>query len=243
MKRFILLFFLFAASFAAAQTTQPFLVYSNLDQQLFTTCGNCGNTGGAGTLASYQQSIVSSITLDGRSSEFYLDAPYGSYANAYWYLKHWDAPSKVPQLLRYSFSLYIPKAYQYSMHAIEFATGMRWSDAYMYRFAWQMNFGGMKWRIYDPYLGKWVDTGIALSGIKFGAWNTITVDGAANMSAKTTKNLAVTVNGVRKTTLVTTHAKKESSTRKYIVNAFQLDSNRTGDSYAVYVDKMNVALY
>lgn len=243
MKRVALLLVIFAASFAAAQSAQPFLAYSNLDQQLFTTCGSCGNSGGSGTTASYLQSVVSSITLDGRSSEFYLDAPYGSYANAYWYLKHWDAPSKVPQLIRYSFSLYIPSSYKYAMHAIEFATGMRWSDAYMYRFAWQMNFGSNTWRVYDPYLGKWVNTGIALAGIKFGAWNTIVVDGAPNISSRTTKNLAVTVNGTRYTTLTTTHAKKESSTRKYIVNAFQLDSDKTGDSYSVYVDQMNVALY
>lgn len=243
MKYIALLLVILAVTFVAAQTTQPFLAYSNLDQQLFTTCGSCGNSGGSGTVAEYQQSIVSSITQDGRSSEFYLNAPYGSYANGYWYMKHWDAPSKVPTLIRYSFSLYIPKDYQSAMHAIEFATGMRWSDAYMYRFAWQMNFGSMKWRVYDPYLGKWVDTGIALSGIKFGAWNTVVVDGAPNMSSRTTKNLAVTVNGTRKTTLVTTHAKKESSTRKYIVNAFQLDSDKQGDSYSVYVDKMYVALY
>jgi hypothetical protein len=242
MKRFALLWVVFAASFAAAQS-QPFLVYSNIDQQLFTTCGSCGNSGGAGTLAQYLQSIVSSITLDGRASEFYLDAPYGTYANAYWYIKHWDAPSKVPQAIQYSFSLYIPSNYSSSMQAIEFATGMRWSDGYMYRFAWQMNFGGMKWRVYDPYLKRWVDTGIALSGVKFGAWNTIVVEGAPNVSGKTTRNLAVTLNGVRKTTLVTTHAKKETSTRRYFVNAFQLDSNKYGNSYSVYVDKMNVALY
>lgn len=244
MKYFSLLFVFLAASFVTAQTpAQPFLVYNNLDQKLFSTCGSCGNTGGAGTLAQYQQSIVSSITLDGRASEFYLDAPSGSYANAYWYLKNWDVPSKVPSLIRYSFSLYIPNNYAYAMHAIEFATGMRWTDSYMYRFAWQMNFGSKKWRVYDPYLGSWIDTGIYLSGIKFGAWNTITVEGAPNTNSKATKNLAVTVNGVRNITPVTTRARKESSNRRYFVNAFQLDSDRQGDPYAVYVDKMKVEMF
>lgn len=242
MKYFTLLLVILAATFGAAQTT-AFSTYSNLDQTLFTTCGSCGNSGGSGTLAEYQQSIVSSTTLDGRASEFYLDAPSGSYANAYWYHKTWDAPSKLPSNIRYSFSLYIPSDYKSAARAIEFATGIRWTDAYMYRFAWQMNFASGKWRVYDPYLGKWVDTGIYVSGIKFGAWNTITVEGAPNTSAKTTKNLAITVNGTRYTTQVVTHAKKNSSTRRYLVYAFQLDSNKYGDPYAVYVDKMNVALF
>jgi len=242
MKKFVLSLFILAASFAAAQTT-PFLVNSNLDQKLMTTCGSCGNSGGSGTLAQYQQSIVSSITLDGRDSEFYLDAPSGSYADAYWYNKTWDVPSKVPTKIVYSFSLYIPSNFTNSMHAIEFATGMRWTDSYMYRFAWQMNFGSKMWRVYDPYLKRWVDTGIAVSGIKFGSWNTIVVEGAPNTSSKSTRNLALTVNGVRKTTLVTTRAKKETSTRRYFVNAFQLDSNKQGNAYSVYVDKMTVALY
>jgi hypothetical protein len=214
-----------------------------MDEKLFSTCGSCGNNPGSATLAEYQQSIVSSTTLDGRASEFYLHAPYGSYANGYWYNKNWDVPSKVPSLIRYSFSLYIPSDYASAMHAIEFATGMRWTDSYMYRFAWQMNFVSKNWRVYDPYLGRWVDTGIYLSGIKFGAWNTIVVEGAPNVNGKSTKNLAVTVNGVRRTTLVTTHARKESSNRRYFVNAFQLDSDKQGDSYAVYVDKMNIALF
>lgn len=242
MKRLLIAFVVLAGTFAAAQTT-PFLTYSNIDQKLFTTCGSCGNTGGSGTLASYQQSIVSSYTLDGRASEFYLDAPYGSYANAYWYLKNWDVPSKVPSNIRYSFSLYIPADSQSAMHAIEFASGMRWTDSYMYRFAWQANFGSGKWRVYDPYLSKWVDTGIALTGIKFGAWNMIVVEGAPNTTSKSTKNLAITVNGVRKTTTVTTRARKESSSRRYLVNAFQLDSNKTGLSYSVYVDKMTLQLF
>lgn len=244
MKRFAIAFALLAASFAAAQTTtQPFLAYSNLDQKLFTTCGACGNSGGSGTLASYQQSIVSSITLDGRDSEFYIDAPYGTYANAYWYLKNMDVPTKVPTNIRYSFALYIPAQFQTAMHAIEFASGMRWTDSYMYRFAWQANFGSGKWRVYDPYLAQWVDTGLPLTGIKFGAWNTIVVEGAPNISSKSTKNLAITVNGVRKTTTTITHARKESSNRPYLVNAFQLDSNKTGQAYSVYVDKMNLQLY
>jgi hypothetical protein len=129
------------------------------------------------------------------------------------------------------------------MHAIEFATGMRWTDSYMYRFAWQMNFGSKLWRVYDPYLHMWVSTKIPLTGIKFGSWNTIVVEGAPNISSRTTKNLAVTVNGVRYTTTTTTHAKKESSNKPYFVNAFQLDSDKNGDAYAVYVDKMNAALY
>lgn len=244
MKYFALLSVILIAGFAAAQTnTQPFLVYSNMDQKLFSTCGSCGNSGGSGTRASYQQSIVSSTTLDGRASEFYIDAPSGSYANAYWYFKNWDAPSKLPQLIRYSFSLYIPSNYTNAMHAIEFATGMRWSDSYMYRFAWQMNFGSGQWRVYDPYLKNWVNAKIPLTGIKFGAWNTIVVEGAPNITAKATRNLAITVNGVRKTTTVFTHARKDTSSRKYIVNAFQLDSDKNGDAYAVFVDKMNVAVY
>lgn len=243
MKSVALFLAIIASTFAAAQTTAPFLTLTNIDEKLFTTCGSCGNSGGSGTLANYQQSIVSSYTVDGRSSEFYLDAASGSYANAYWYLKNWDAPSKVPTNIRYSFSLYIPADKSSAMHAIEFATGMRWTDSYMYRFAWQMNFGSMKWRIYDPYLGKWVETGINLTGVKFGSWNTIVVEGAPNLSTKGTRNLAVTINGVRKATSVTTRARKESSTRRYLVNAFQLDSNKLGDAYQVYVDKMNVQLF
>lgn len=242
MRHLVLAVIILVAICAAAQTS-PFAVYTNIDEKLFTTCGSCGNSGGTGSLANYQQSIVSSITQDGRASEFYLDAPSGSYANAYWYRKTLDTPSKLPTQIRYSFSLYIPSDHVSAMHAIEFATGMRWTDSYMYRFAWQMNFGSMKWRIYDPYLKRWVDTGLALTGIKFGSWNTIVVEGAPNISGKATKNLALTVNGVRKTTMVVTHARKETSSRKYFVNAFQLDSNKTGEAYSVYVDKMKVELF
>jgi hypothetical protein len=106
-----------------------------------------------------------------------------------------------------------------------------------------MNFGSKTWRVYDPYLKSWVSTKIALSGIKYGAWNTIVVEGAPSTSNKGTRNLAVIVNGVRKTTSVVTRARKESSSRKYIVNAFQLDSDKEGHSYSVFVDKMKVEVF
>lgn len=243
MKYFACLIVFLTATFASAQSSQPFLSYSNIDEHLFSTCGSCGNSSGNATTADYQQSIVSSTTLDGRGSEFYLHSPAGKFSNAYWYNKWNGAPSKVPQLIRYSFSLYIPSNYSSAMHAIEFATGMRWKDAYMYRFAWQMNFGSKMWRVYDPYLKKWVETGIALQGVKFGSWNTIMVEGAPNTSSRTTKNLAVTINGVRYTTKTVTHARKESSSKPYFVNAFQLDSDKQGDAYGVFVDKMTAQLY
>lgn len=243
MKYFACLIVFLAATFASAQSSKPFLSYSNLDEKTFSTCGSCGNSSGNAVKADYQQSIISSTTLDGRGSEFYLDSPAGQYANAYWYNKWNGVPSKVPQLIRYSFSMFIPANYSTRMHAIEFATGMRWTDAYMYRFAWQMNFGSNKWRVYDPYLKKWVETGIVLKGIKFGSWNTIVVEGAPNTSSRTTKNLAVTINGVRYTTKTVTHARKESSSKAYFVNAFQLDSNKQGDAYGVFVDKMKAELF
>ena len=236
-------FFVSAQAQGASPFDRPFMVLSNLDQQYFKTCGSCGNSRGNGVRADYQQQMVTSPSLDGNSTEFSIASPSGAHGNAYWYIKRKGEPGQLPQKIVYEFSFYVPVEDAGKQQAIEFATGMRWTDGYMYRFAWQMNFRERTWRVYDPTLHRWVETGLSFPGLKYGQWNTVMTEGRPDVALKRSVGLALTFNGVRETTSVTTGARREPSNEPYLVNAFQLDSNKNGEMYRVYVDLMRLSLY
>src|SRR4051794_18610931 len=77
----VLLFLIFGSSLVKAQTRTP----SQEEKLTWKNCGtNCGASAGSGADAYGTQTLVSSINLDGVSSQFALD-PKDPYGNFYWY--------------------------------------------------------------------------------------------------------------------------------------------------------------
>ena len=202
------------------------------------TCGNCGNSGGTGTQASYTMTRgITSPTVDGTSTsaEFWVGGST-AYVNAYWYLKN-TAPSAPVSKLVYDFWLYVPAQYVNAPQAIEFECQQTVNE-YTYNFAWQADYPTHTWRTFDYVNRVWVATNLAFPGFTGDTWHHIVAEYHAN--GTTTVHDALTVDGVRMPVGVVHNAKPVTQTWNSFTNAFQLDLNKYATNYKVYVDKMQV---
>lgn len=201
------------------------------------TCGACGNTGGGGALATYSMVRgIGSPSLSGSSAEFNLGGNY-RYANAYWYYRH-TAPSQGMQLLRYEFDLYVPAGSENAPQAIEFECQQR-LNGFIYNFAWQADYAGNQWRVFNYTAKQWENAGIPLQRFSPGTWHHIVAEYHNNPTTHTTYHDALTIDGVRHP-LSITHAATPTSAGNEFTNAFQLDLNGTPTPYQVFVDNMKV---
>jgi hypothetical protein len=230
-----------AATVGTIQTPSgPETVFSNVDDaDGWHTCGNCGNTGARGGAALYTLTqAMSSPSEDGSSAEFAL-SPNAAYENGYWYIKH-QLPSGEIKKLTYEFDLYVPSGSASAPQAIEFECQQK-LNGWIYNFAWQANYVGGTWRIFDYVKRRWDDTGLRLTEFTPGQWHHLVAEYHANASAKKVFHDVLTVDGHRHQIGRVHDAKDDgSSGSDYFSNAFQLDSNNRGEAYNVFVDKMKV---
>ncbi len=223
---------------STSTTATDLTVFNRIEERTsWQTCGNCGNTGASGATASYNLTRgISSPSKDGSSSQFWIGGNY-PYKNAYWYIQQ-TAPTKAVSYLRYEFYLYVPKAYATAPQAIEFECQQK-VGGYVYNFAWQANYAGKSWRIFDFINRKWVSSGLGFSGFTPNTWHHVVAE--FHTTGAYTVHDALTIDGVRKTVGKKFPA-KSATTGRYFTNAFQLDLNGTATDYKVYVDGMTVSL-
>ncbi len=201
------------------------------------TCGACGNTGGTGLLATYSMTRgITSPTTDGSSTQFKIGGSY-AYKNAYWYIGHIPSPSTPLKYLRYEFDLYVPKAYATAPQAIEFECQQK-ANGYIYNFAWQANYAGKMWRIFDYVNRRWDSTPLKFAGFTPDKWHHIIAE--YHTSGSKVIHDALTIDGVRYAVNIA-HAAKATTTGHYLTNAFQLDLNGSATDYKVYVDGMKMS--
>jgi len=218
-------------------TASDLKVFSRIEEQTdWKTCGNCGNTGGTGATATYHMVRgITSPSKDGSATEFSIGGST-PFKNAYWYINQ-TAPTAPVTYLKYEFDLYVPKAYQSAPQAIEFECQQK-ANGYVYNFAWQANYAGHSWRIFDYVNRKWDASGLRFDAFTPDTWHHIIAEYHAD--GKYVVHEALTVDGVRKVVNIR-HAAKAGTSGRYLTNAFQLDLNGKATDYKVYVDGMKVS--
>ncbi|MDT8068782.1 MAG: Ig-like domain-containing protein [Terriglobia bacterium] len=225
--------------YVTVSSTTNLTTFTRIEEQSdWQTCGNCGNTGATGATATYSMTRgISSPSLDGSSSSFSIGGSY-TYKNAYWYIGDSPGPTKPVQYLRYEFYLYVPGKYVNAPQAIEFECQQK-ANGYVYNFAWQANYAGNQWRIFDYVLRRWDSTGISLTRFSGDKWHHIIAE--YHTDGTSVVHDALTIDGVRHVVGIKHPGKYVGGTSHYLTNAFQLDLNGSATPYKVYVDGMKVS--
>jgi hypothetical protein len=213
-------------------------VIDRVEESPWLTCGNCGNTGATGSTASYFDTLgIGTPSEDGSATQFSIAATV-PYTNGYFYQKHTPVTTAITALT-YEFDLYIPAGSENLPQAIEFECQQA-LDGWIYNFAWQANYAGNSWRIYDYGLKRWDATGLALIRFMPGQWHHIVTEYHNDTTAHTVLHDALTVDGVRIPVNITHNAFFSGTPNNHFTNAVQLDSNSTAAPYSIYVDKMRI---
>jgi hypothetical protein len=202
------------------------------------TCGNCGNTGATGPTATYAMTRgISSPGEDGSSAEFAISGS-SPYVNAYWYIEHPPITTQI-NALTYQLDIYIPAGFESAPQAIEFECQQR-LNGWVYNFAWQANYAGGTWRLFDYVNQQWNDSGIPLQKFSPDTWHHIVAEYHTNIAQKVYVHDALTVDGVRYPVNKIHNAKNTGNMTDEFTNAFQLDTNNLPQAYHVFVDRMKV---
>jgi hypothetical protein len=213
-------------------------VLDRVEEAPWLTCGNCGNTGATGPTAAYFDTLgISTPSEDGSSTQFSIAATV-PFTNGYFYQKHTPIATAITALT-YEFDLYIPAGSENLPQAIEFECQQA-LDGWIYNFAWQANYAGNSWRIFDYGLKRWDATGLALTRFTPGQWHHIVSEYHNDTTAHTVLHDALTVDGVRMPVNITHNAFFSGTPNNQFTNAVQLDSNSTATPYSIYVDKMRI---
>ncbi len=178
---------------------------------------------------------LTSPSMDGSSTQFKIGGSH-PYKNAYWYIKHYDTPSKPLSYLKYEFELYIPSGFANTPQAIEFECQQK-ASGHTYNFAWQADYGSHQWRIFNYAARRWESSGLSFAGLTPGTWHHV----IAEFHADGTQVVhdALTIDGTRRVVNIR-HQARASSRGEYLTNAFQLDLDGAPTGYHVYVDAMSI---
>lgn len=219
-------------------TSSAGTVISRVEENPWLTCGNCGNNGAAGAVASYSDTLgIATPSEDGSATQFSIAATV-PFTNGYFYQQH--TPVTTPMAaLTYTFDLYIPQGSQNLPQAIEFEC-QQILGGYVYNFSWQALYTGNTWRIFDYGTKQWNATGIPLTRFTPGTWHHIVAEYHNDTTAHTVIHDALTVDGVRTPVNITHNAFFSGAANNQFTNGFQLDSNSAAAPYSVYVDQMSI---
>lgn len=212
-------------------------VIDNIEQSPWLTCGNCGNTGATGATAAYSDTRgIATPSEDGASTQFSIAATV-PYTNGYFYQPHAPIAGKI-NALAYEFDLYIPQGSENLPQAIEFEC-QQILDGWVYNFAWQAEYPGHVWRIFNYGTKTWESAGIPFTAFTPGAWHHVVAEYHNDPATHTVLHDALTVDGTRYSVNIT-HAAFFSGSANQFTNAFQLDSNGVAAPYSTYVDRMKI---
>ena len=216
-------------------------VFSQIEEMSgWLTCGSCGNSGGSGPTATYSMTRgISPPSEDGSSAEFAISGS-SPYVNAYWYIEHPPVTAQI-NALTYQLDIYVPAGFESAPQAIEFECQQR-LDGWVYNFAWQANYAGGTWRLFDYVNQRWDDSGIALQKFSPDSWHHLVAEYHTDVAQKLYIHDALTVDGVRYPVNKTHSAKNTGNMTDEFTNAFQLDTNSTPQAYHVFVDQMKVTV-
>ena len=227
-----------AASSGGNSSPAGATVIDNIQQQTWLTCGACGNDGGTGPIANYSATTgVNSPSEDGMSTQFAIAATV-PFTNGYFYQIQ-NPVSGQFALLTYEFDLFIPSGSENAPQAIEFQVQQRLAG-WIYNFAWQANYAGGTWRIFNYGTQKWEESGLTLQRFSPGTWHHVMAEYHNDATTHSVFHDALTVDSVRTPVNIRHDAFFANDGADKLTNAIQLDSNNVPSAYSIYADKMRI---
>jgi len=218
----------------------PAIVFEEVQQQTgWMICGSCGDPGGSGPRPTYSMIRgIGSPSLSGSSAEFNIGGTL-QYADAYWFYEH-PPMSTALTALTYEFDLYVPANSLNAPQGIEFECQQQ-LNGYVYNFAWQAEYSGNQWRVFNYTTKRWVNAGIPLQRFSPNVWHHIVAQYHNNAATHTTYHDALTIDGVRYPVEIAQPATPSSDGNGFS-NAFQLDLNSVPMAFQVFVDNMQITI-
>lgn len=226
-----LLLFILLASPVFAQGN-----FLNLDESPWSTCGACGNSGGTGTIAGHSNAIQP-FSRDGAAVQFAI-VPSGSYQNIYWYQKR--AIDCTTTQSTTEFDIYIPSAAA-SVAQFEFGNYQQCSK-FNYNGAWQANRTLKVWRVFNLGAHRWDATTIPLN-LAPDTWHHIKATYHRDLVAHVGYRDSLVIDGTIYPVALKYPAVAVTSTTNFLSDAFQLDGDKAGDAFSVFVDKYTLSAW
>lgn len=221
------------ANIADLQQTANTKSWHDLERSMWLLApGALANTGSAGSLADGFQTL-----LDTNCGSFTL-RPHGPYADRYWYRELGADPFKSRYRYEASF-LFGSAADSNAVQAIEMDI-QQCIGGIVFNPALQFDFAEDIVRIWNRSIkpqGEWEPIGLPCPRWDFGKWNTVAIE--AHRTLNTIAYDAVTLNGVVTKILAAPFPAPNLGKPDMQNIGFQLDSNKNGTAFKVFVDAMN----
>ncbi len=198
------------------------------DMSSWKTCSSCA--GGGDPPHSIKQ-YVSSPSIDGTATEFWLGGST-PYSDAIWWR---DLGGTSATNFVYDLHFYVknPSASQALEFDVNDTTNGEW-----WVFGTECNYRQTgTWRVYNTYYKKWVSTGIACPKPAAYTWNHLTIE-LQRVNGKASI-IAVTLNGSKHYINQSFGPKASSSGYENSV-AFQMDGDYQQADYSVWIDDMTL---
>jgi hypothetical protein len=178
--------------------------------------------------------LISTPSLDGVAGKFYL-GPHGQFNNCLWPIKLGSSSTATHFTLETYYRLSDPSKSQ----GVEFSSnkhiGSKW-----YKFSVQCSYNKGVFSVWDTAGGKWSATSIPCRRPAQNSWDHLIVN--TQISNGKAVFLSLTLNGTTHTINKSFYPLSKSSSYSYGVH-FQMDGNRAGNAYYVYVDNLKYTLW
>jgi len=185
-------------------------------------------------VCSSKPALVSSPSLDGASSKFYL-GPTGQLNTCLWPIKLGSSTTATHFTLDANYQLSDPSAAQ----GIEFSSnkhvGLKW-----YKFSVQCSYYKGVFSVWDTAGSNWSATSIPCKRPAANSWNHLTVQTQISNGKAVFQSL--TYNGTTYTINQSFYPKSGVSSYSFGVH-FQMNGNRAGDHYYAWVDNFKFTLW
>jgi hypothetical protein len=185
-------------------------------------------------VCSSKPALISTPSLDGVAGKFYL-GPKGQFNNCLWPIKLGSSTTATHFTLDTYYRLSNPSVAQ----GVEFSSnkhiGTKW-----YKFSVQCSYNKGIFSVWDTAGGKWSPTTIPCNRPALNSWDHLTVN--TEISNGKAVFLSLTLNGKTHTINKSFYPISKSDSYSYGVH-FQMDGNRAGNAYYVYVDNLKYTLW
>lgn len=217
----------------SVELTPPITPATGLERGNWLQPGNAGNTGGSSTKphGTYTITNLSNYTI-------FTIHPASGFDNYYFYQKlgaHNSATS-----FEWLGEIAFPTAADLDPKCRCLEWEMEQCIAgFSYNMAWQINFAGNSWRLFNIATRTWEESGVPFTGLRTAFAPTKFVSFRAeytvNHTAKTTTHVALSINGTR---YVINHTnpgvQRWGATSNYLNYAFQMDTQSNAAGYSVW---------
>lgn len=185
-------------------------------------------------VCSSKPALISTPSLDGVAGKFYL-GPTGQFNNCLWPIKLGSSSTATHFTLETYYRLSDPTKSQ----GVEFSSnkhiGTKW-----YKFSVQCSYHKGVFSVWDTAGNKWSATSIPCKRPALNSWDHLIVN--TQISNGKAVFLSLTLNGTTHTINKSFYPLSKSSSYSYGVH-FQMNGNRAGNAYYVYVDNLKYTLW